>query len=419
MRRSISQRFAFTGLTSSVVLVFLIGSGVLYSHFSAAGFPWKISESLWSESELALITSLSIDQLADKPQSLGNRYLHNVAAGKLGKKLFFDTSLSRNGTVSCALCHQPARAFTDGMKVASGADRGKRNTPSLMGVSYQQWLLWDGGKDSVWSQALLPFEQPHEYNMSRVEVVRALLSRPEYLSDYQTIFGDPPAAKAINNWPEEASPLGDLNSLRAWKSMDRQDREQVNRVFANIGKAIAAYEATLAFTRSRFDDYATEITTNGRSAVFSAQEEEGLKLFIGRGQCISCHHSPLFSNQHFHNIGTRLDKNDAGRSLVAEKQSWEIFNCRGRFSDAPPDSCRDLDFMNRDRFEMSGAFKVPTLRGVVNTAPYMHAGHFADLSAVVNHYVNPPGKRRSGHVLPEIALDTAQQAALISFLKTL
>jgi len=104
---------------------------------------------------------------------------------------------------------------------------------------------------------------------------------------------------------------------------------------------------------------------------------------------------------------------------VAEKQAWDTFNCRSKFSDAPEGSCRDLDFMNRDRFEMSGAFKVPILRGVSKTAPYMHAGHFADLPAVVRHYVNPPDKRRSGHVLPEIALDEAQQKALVSFLEAL
>ena len=144
-----------------------------------------------------------------------------------------------------------------------------------------------------------------------------------------------------------------------------------------------------------------------------------MKLFIGKASCISCHHSPLLSSQHFQNIGTGVRGKDMGRSQVAEAQAWDVFNCAGEYSDAPKESCADLKFMSKNRHELSGSYKVPGLRNVGKTAPYMHDGRFKTLEEIAHFYANPPSQKRTGHHLPEINLDQQEQAYLVEFLKTL
>lgn len=386
---------------------------------------------LWSDDEKSLLKTLSINNLPDFPVDPSNKYLSNSAAIKLGKKLFFDPRLSQTGTVSCGTCHQPERHFSDGMRVASGVQPGKRNTPSLLGVSHQQWLFWDGRKDSVWAQALDPFENPNEHNLTRVSVVKKVLDDQEYLRLYKSVFGDTLPVKEYQSWPQEANPNGDISRLKLWKSLPIESRKTINRIFVNIGKSIAAYEATLKFPESRFDRFldnlgkvegASSMESNGKDIMedtLSNNEQLGLKLFIGKASCISCHHSALLSNQHFQNIGTGVRGKDMGRSQVAESQAWDVFNCLGEYSDASESDCKNLKFMSKDRHGLSGSFKVPSLRNVSKTAPYMHDGRFKTLNDVVRFYVNPPSQKRTGHHLPEINLDEKEQKQLTDFLRSL
>jgi len=413
----------------------------------------KSNRIVWSDAERSLLQTLSITNLPDVAPDESNKYLSNPNAIELGKSLFFDPRLSETGTISCSTCHQPDREFSDGMRVASGVKPGQRNTPSLLGVSYQQWLFWDGRKDSVWSQALEPFENINEHNLTRVLVIKKVLGDEGYLKLYQSIFSDVPSLQEIAEWPDNASPKGDIEALKRWKSLPVETRKKINRVYSNIGKAIAAFEATLKFPESKFDRFLSRleqgetnptgiVDTVGRvstagitatgikntssepadtasGAVFTNAEQLGLKLFIGKASCISCHHSPLLSSQHFQNIGTGVRGKDMGRSQVAEAQVWDKFNCLGEYSDAPKESCDDLKFMSKNRHELSGSFKVPGLRNVVKTAPYMHDGRFKTLDEVVHFYANPPSQKRTGHHLPEISLDETEQKYLTEFLKTL
>lgn len=392
---------------------------------------------VWSDSEKTLLQTLSLRNLPVSPRDPSNRFLGNPEAAQFGKALFFDPRLSDTGTISCSTCHQPQRHFSDGMTVASGVKPGTRNTPSLLGVSYQQWFFWDGRKDSVWAQALEPFENPNEHNLSRVSVIQKVLGVEDYYQRYQAIFGSAPTPEVFQSWPTQANPNGDIESLKLWKGLSMNTRNEINGIYANIGKSIAAFEATLGFPPSRFDEFLESLSSDDsdglsdapdknhqqgtvvKRPVFSVSEQKGLKLFLGKGACISCHHSPLLSSQHFQNIGTGVRGKDLGRSQVAEAQSWDIFNCLGDFSDAAESDCKNLKYMSKNRHELAGSFKVPVLRNVSKTAPYMHDGRFKSLDEVVRFYRDPPSQRLTDHHLPEIDLTDEEVAELVDFLKTL
>jgi len=375
--------------------------------------------SIWTSQEKKLLLSLSAHHLPVIAEDLSNQYQNNPQAVALGAKLFFDSRLSESGTIACSVCHQPNREFSDGLSVASGLEKGQRNTPSLLGVSHQKWFFWDGRKDSLWAQALEPFEDKAEHNLSRTKLLKIVLADPDYLKLYQAIFTEFPSTKDVLSWPDHASPVRDLDALKVWKGLPKKTRQSVNRAFSNLGKSIAAYEATLAYKVSKFDQYLLDLKNDTTSTRFNASEVAGLKLFIGKGQCVNCHSSPLLSNQHFQNIGSATRGNDKGRSSVAESQAWDSFNCLGEFSDAPKSYCSDLKYMSKDRHALSGSFKVPSLRNVSKTAPYLHDGRFKTLEQVVDFYLDPPSKQRSRNHLPTIVLNKDEKSQLIEFLKTL
>jgi cytochrome c peroxidase len=169
----------------------------------------------------------------------------------------------------------------------------------------------------------------------------------------------------------------------------------VNRVFANLGKVIAAYERTITLGESRFDRYVGAVVAGDASEqqALSSQEVNGLRLFLGKGQCVTCHNGPLLTDQHFHNTGVPPRdpaRPDNGRAAATLKAQRDEFNCLGPFSDAAPDACQELRFMVAEDPALEGAFKTPSLRNVALRAPYMHAGQFASLEEVIAHYVRSP-----------------------------
>jgi cytochrome c peroxidase len=252
------------------------------------------------------------------------------------------------------------------------------------------WLFWDGRKDSLWSQALGPLEDAAEHGTNRVQAVRVLATH--YRADYERLFGSLPSLQGM---PADASPLGSPQERAAWAGMTDAQRDAVNRAFANLGKAIAAYERTVSHGESRFDRYAAAVLKGDAEGqqVLTAQERRGLRLFIGQGQCATCHHGPLFTDDHFHNTGVPqrdASRPDRGRGVAVASVLDDEFNCLGRYSDASRDGCAELRFIAADDPRMEGAFKTPGLRNVAERAPYMHAGQFASLEEVVAHYVRSP-----------------------------
>jgi cytochrome c peroxidase len=173
--------------------------------------------------------------------------------------------------------------------------------------------------------------------------------------------------------------------------MKPEDKEAANRVFSNIGKAIAAFERLILPTPSRFDQYVDALLkgdTEKRKTIMSAEEIEGMRLFIGKGNCIKCHSGPLFADDDFHNVKVpgRLDK---GRAEGIEKVLVDEFNCYGKYSDAETEECFALNAMVSDKEKYLDAFKTPTLRNVVERAPYMHAGQFKTIAKVLAFYQYP------------------------------
>lgn len=374
----------------------------------------------WTPQEWTLIQSLSLDALP-KATDPSNRYLEQPQAAQLGSELFFDKRLSANGQISCASCHQAEKFFSDGLKTAKGVDLGARNTPSILGAAWNQWFFWDGRKDSLWSQTLAPLEDPKEHNFARTDVAKLVLTDPNYRAKYQTIFGPAlPSAEEIQAWPKDARPSGSIEQIKAWKALSEQQRHSIDTSFANLGKSLAAYVSTLQPPTSRFDHYVRTLKAGKTDVPFSETELAGLRLFIDpNNQCLNCHAGALLSNQSFHSIGTGEMGKDTGRAAVVDQIRFDRFNCLGKFSDAPAEACIKLQYMQRNRHQLIGAYKTPSLRNVGNTAPYFHNGSKQTLAEVLDHYINSTEIQAGRADLKPINLTAEEKSALIAFLNTL
>jgi cytochrome c peroxidase len=166
---------------------------------------------------------------------------------ELGRRLFFDRRLSRDGSLACASCHDPERAYSDGRAVAVGVfgRRGRRNAPALINRGYGQLFFWDGRAASLEEQALLPIQDPNEMDLSLAE-----------------------ASARVNLAPEE------------------------------ISRSLASFVRSILFGNSRFDRF-----VNGDRNALSAEEQSGLQLFRGKANCTACHVGPNFTDEKLHNTG--------------------------------------------------------------------------------------------------------------------
>jgi cytochrome c peroxidase len=388
----------------------------------------------FSERELAVVRSLS--PLPPTPEDPTNRVSLNPRAAWLGQALFFDTRLSGSGTFSCATCHDPARWFADGLPVAQAEGLGTRNTPTLLNVAHGRWFTWDGRSDSMWSQALMPIEDPNEMAGNRVAVVRLLAEDAELRTTYEAVFGPlppieplrrggfsiPAAARPVPNDPQDPLDV-------AWQDMTEASRNTVNRIFANVGKALGAYQTLLEDRDTAFDRFVTGLVEDGTAttAPLSAAELRGLKLFIGDAGCIRCHSGPTFSDEEFHNIGIPSPDGglprDPGRYVGIDILKADIFNAAGPYSDGPESGRGLITGALVNSPENWGRFKTPSLRGVSRTAPYMHAGQFETLDRVVRFYSTLEGAVQLDHhaetMLVPLDLTEEEISDLVAFLGTL
>ena len=341
----------------------------------AAG-AWQIrplSPAPWTDAEIEILRSLWIASLPPLTPDPTNAVADNPRAAKLGQQLFFDTRMSANGAVSCASCHQPARRFTDGLPKGQGIASSKRNTHSIVGVAYSPWLYWDGRKDSLWSQALAPLEDPNEHGSNRVKVVELVTQSPEYREEYKILFG----------------------------AFDPAEDDAIDSAFANVGKAIAAFERLLMPSPSRFDDYVAALldgNEDAQAAALTTDEILGLQLFIGEALCTQCHNGPLLTNNEFHNTGVISfpgEVPDKGRVAGVREVLADPFNCSGNYSDSAEADCTELKYA-RTGSELIGAFRTPSLRNLENTEPYMHKGQFNTIAETLRHY-NEASPAMIGH----------------------
>jgi cytochrome c peroxidase len=376
----------------------------------------------WSEKEKAVLTSLWIKSLPPMPLDPSNKYSNDSAAAVLGQKLFFDFRLSGNLKVSCATCHPPNMNFVDNLPLAHGMGTTTRRSMPLVAAGYSTWLFWDGRKDSLWSQALGPFESPVEHGFTRTQCASIIIKH--YKRPYEKIFGPLPSFTK-RELPPEAKPSPDEPAaLKAWVSMPVEKRDAVTEIYANMGKAIAAFVRTIVPTPSRFDEYVDAVMKGDSASMMKSltnDEVKGLQLFIGKARCTNCHSGPLFTNGDFHNVSLTQPENlppDNGRSDAIAKVLADEFNCMSRYSDAKRSECAELRFIDTDTYKYIGAFKTPTLRNVAERPPYMHAGQLPTLRTVLEFYRDLKPEQRPAD-LEHGDLNDIELEQLEAFLRTL
>lgn len=363
--------------------------------------------------------------LPPPPADSTNRVADDPDAVALGRRLFFDPAISGNGEVSCATCHQPALRFTDGLARSRGIGLADRHSPTLVDAAHHRWFNWDGRSDSMWGHSIRPIEHPAEMGGDRSALARLVLSDDEYRASYETVFG--PAELDPASLPAEARPDGTETAEAAWAGLPQGTRDRVDRVAANLGKALAAYQRTLAGGETRFDRWVAEVEAGGDGTeTLTDRERRGLALFFGRAECWECHAGPLFSDGEFHNIGIPAPDGlprDQGRYAGAGLVRDDPFNAAGPHSDDPDGARGVVSRGVKSDPGQWGAFRTPMLRGVGLTPPYMHDGSMPDLETVVRFYSTLEGAVQLDHhqesVLAPLGLEESEIDAVVAFLRTL
>jgi cytochrome c peroxidase len=309
--------------------------------------------------------------------------------------------------------------FTDSLPLAHGMGTTTRRSMPILGAAYQTWFFWDGRVDSLWAQALAPPEAPLEHGISRTRCAQ-IIDR-NYRGEYEEVFG-PLVEFTEDKYPAIARPEpGDPEAYEAWKAMPMARRDEVNRVFVNMGKAIAAYGRLIVPTESRFDRYVGAVLEGDAEKAeraLSPREAAGLRLFIGKAKCTNCHNGPMFTNGDFHDLEVPKAEGlppDRGRAEGIRLVFSSLFNCMSKYSDADPElDCDHLRYMDTDTRKYAGAFKTPTLRNVADRPPYMHAGQFGTLREVLEFYKGSPNPELGHADLSDEELDELE-----AFLRTL
>ena len=372
----------------------------------------------WSPREVEVIRSMWIGSAGNLPRDPSNRFADDSAASEFGKALFFDRRLSTVG-ISCGDCHEPGRVFQDGTPLGHGAGTTARRTMPIASTAYSSWFFWDGRADSQWSQALGPLESSVEHAGTRSLYARFIVR--EYGRQYAAIFGAPPSLGSI---PEAGGPLGTAAERATWNTLSRATQDSITRVFVNIGKAIAAFERRVQYRESRFDRYAARVAgaEPQTSAELSPTEALGLRLFIGKGNCVSCHSGPMLTDFSFHNVGvsgTVDARPDSGRKTGLDQLYASEFNCLGAYSDARPQDCA-LSKVDPSRNDGTvQAFRTPSLRALPRRAPYGHTGEFATLAAILDHHNRAPNGTAGTTELKPLGLTRVELDAIEAFLRTL
>ena len=377
----------------------------------AAGRAWACAALLWLAGAACAAEPALLDFTPDELQRIeshgpwpprpqrdeSNRIERHPAAVQLGRRLFHDASLSASGTVSCATCHVPASAFQDGRRVPASPAAGVRNTPSLLDVAQQRWFGWDGAHDSLWAASVAPLLAGREMAATPAHLAARVRGSPQLRSGYRRSFGQSP-------------PADDL------------------QLVVNLAKALAAYQATLVSPRTAFDHFRDALARGDHRAAarYPLAAQRGLHLFIGVGNCSICHAGPNFSNGEFADIGVPFfvpGGVDAGRQHGLQLLLASTLNRLGPHNDAgaaDPRAVQTRHVLAQHR--NFGEFRVPALRQLPHTAPYMHDGSLPGIAEVVRHYSELDEERLHAdgeRILRPLRLDAVQAADLAAFLRSL
>jgi cytochrome c peroxidase len=333
------------------------------------------------------------------PPDPSNRVSGKPEAIALGRRLFFETRLSSDGQRSCATCHVPAKAFTDGRPRSIGAAMVDRNAIALANLRLNRWFGWDGTGDSLWAQSIRPILDPKEMALTPGEVRERVIADPGLAATYAQVFG----------------------------TSSQTDAPELTLV--NVAKALAAFQETIVTPRTPFDDFrdALERGDDAAAGGYPLAAQRGLRLFVGTGRCSMCHFGPNFTNGEFDDVGVphfaEKGRVDTGRFGGIAALKLSPFSLTGGYNDdpqaAPGLATRHVEPLHRNW----GEFRVPSLRNVARTAPYMHNGSLATLADVVRHYSEVDEDRLHGmpgqRLVRPLRLTPDEQADLVAFLQTL
>jgi cytochrome c peroxidase len=376
-------------------------------------------QSTWQRSEILMLETLSLARLPETPLDPSNKYQQDPKAILLGQKFFYDPRFSGDEGVSCATCHMPSSHYVDNLALSEGRGIGTRKALSVVGAAYSQWLFWDGRADSLWAQALGPLENPIEHAGTRAQYANVV--RRLYAKDYEAVFGKLPNETIWAKLPKKAGPTGTAAERQAWEKLSYAERDVINRVFVNIGKAIAAFETKLKPGTTQFDLYVDTIRKTNSKPNLNPNEIAGLKLFIGKANCVSCHSGARFTDNKFHNTGVPTPEKleaDEGRQRAVRALIQSEFGCWSPYSDSSS-NCGLISGNTNAAQAPAGAFKTPSLRNVANHYPYMHSGQFYTLADVVRHYCSAPKAVVGTSQLKPLNLSELEQQQLVAFLASL
>jgi cytochrome c peroxidase len=412
----------------------------------------------FSPQEWAIIKTLS--PLPDLPADTTNEFRNSPAAARLGQKLFFEPRLSgpiQTGTpadgqlgaigekykIACRNCHMPESKWLFDIRsnnhgpipnaTALGSLWMTRNVSSIVNTVFYiharsgaHWRENDGYSDSEWFDAQSEPEGPPVQNGSRLQLAHVIFEH--YSDDYNDAFPEwvlDPGLADYQRFRATGSPYTDTAN---WNSLTPSDKEIINRILVNYGKAIEAYLRKLVSRNAPFDRYVA-----GDRGAISLQAKKGLRLFIGKAGCVGCHNTPLFSDDDFHVIGLRIDTTlsphadptetgrTANQALICNPSVADgDFNVNGHFSD-DPDTTRDGNFCQRTI--SVGLWRTKTLRQIAETAPYFRDGQAATLDDVIEFYDrggDPEGTFLGGpKEIQPLHLSTPEKQWLKAFLETL
>ena len=389
--------------TSLALLLFggaLVG-GLLWSLFAAADSPPQKPQGKHgdasAEQQLAELQKLKLPQDVTKaPAGLDPvTWAAYIPADnqmtpdrvELGRKLYFDTRLSHDNSVSCATCHDVTRGFTDRRAVSEGVKNqlGKRNAPTTLNALLLQSFFWDGRSPSLDNQAKMPILNPVEMAMpDEAAALKAIRDVPEYQEAFKKAYGR------------------DMN-------------------YEDLGRAIAAFERTLVFVDSPFRRF-----LNGDSKAISADAQAGWELFNGKARCAACHQmnpsNPLGTDNRFHNVGVSARHQNFEALVQQALKAIEEGASEKKLDElAVATDLSELGrfMVTRNRSEI-GSFRTPLILNIGLTSPYMHDGSMATLWDVMDHY-NKGGEANpylDGGIEP-LALTEQEIDQMVAFLFTL
>ena len=411
-----------------------------------------------SPQDWAVLHTLS--PLPDLPVDTTNKYRDSPAAALLGQKLFFEKRLAGSiqaGTaqegalgavgdkykIACADCHMPSSGWlfdvrsNNGGPVPNATALGSawmtRNVSSLVNTVFYvnrqtgaHWRENDGYSDSEWFDAQSEPEGPPVQNGSRLQLAHVIFEH--YHAEYSAAFPEWPLDPGLADYtrfPATGSPYTDAAN---WSGLSAGDQQIVNRVLANYGKAMEAFERKLVSRNAPFDRFVA-----GQDDAIGKSAKRGLKLFLGKAGCVGCHATPLLSDDDFHTIGLHIDTarsphadpTETGRAfnqaLICDPTvAGGDFKVTGPFSDDPT-TVRDGAFCSQTI--PVGLWRTKTLRQVAETGPYFRDGQAATLDEVIDFYDrggDPAGSFLGGpKEIAPLHLSKREKTDLRLFLQTL